>query len=259
VSLRVRLAIPVFSPVEWVERCVRSVATRRCAVEIHLHLHSEDAATRAGCLALAARPEVVLHPHGENRGLSRTWNDAMLAGYADGADVVVIANDDLEFAPGDLDRLAEAAADQRDRYIVSCAGPHGRYGRRMPSHGYSCFAINPIALEVLGCFDENIFPAYCEDQDYSRRARLAGLHEANCPDTDVFHAGSVAILADHELLIRNARSQALNMDYYRRKWGGDGDFEQYMHPFGDPTLGNRIPPERRHRPYGARYDRRDLR
>jgi hypothetical protein len=106
----------------------------------------------------ARRSRSMLHAHGRNRGLSRTWNDGLLAGYADGADVVIITNDYVRFGPGDLDRLAQAAADQRDRYIVSCAGPHGRYGQRMPSHGFSCFAINPIALGVIGCFDENIFP-----------------------------------------------------------------------------------------------------
>jgi GT2 family glycosyltransferase len=98
-------------------------------------------------------------------------------------------------------------------------------------------------------------PAYCEDQDYSRRARLAGLHEANGPDTEVFHVGSTAIVSDDGLRVRNAYSQALNMQYHRRKWGGDGDHEQYVHPFAEPRIGIRIAPERQHRPYGAPYDR----
>lgn len=256
-AVHVRLVVPVFSPPEWVTACVHSALRARAALRIDLHLHSADPVTAAACAELARRAEVTLHAHGRNRGLSRTWNDGLLAGYADGADVVILANDDVRFETGDLDRLAEAATDQPERYIVSCAGPHGRYGRRMPSHGFSCFAINRIALEAIGCFDENVFPAYCEDQDYSRRARLAGLHEANCPDTEVFHAGSTAILSDEALRVRNAYSQALNMQYYRRKWGGDGDYEQYAHPFAEPSIGLRIDPERRHRPYGPPYDRED--
>jgi GT2 family glycosyltransferase len=255
--MRARLVVPVMSPPEWVTRCVRSAAGARSTVEVHLYLHTAALSTVAACHGLAVGDGATLHCHGANRGLSRTWNDGMLAGYAEGADVVIIANDDVEFSSGDIDELAEAAADQRDRYIVSCAGPHGIYGRRMPSHGYSCFAVNPIALEVLGCFDENIFPAYCEDQDYSRRARLAGLHEANCPATEVFHAGSTAILSSRELRVSNAYAQALNMTYYRRKWGGDADRETYVHPFDDPALDYRIAPERRHRPYGPAYDRAD--
>jgi GT2 family glycosyltransferase len=253
----IRLIIPVFNSREWITDCVLSAVGTRATLQIDLHLHSADRATAAACAELGHRDEVILHAHGTNRGLSRTWNDGLLTAYAEAADVVIVANDDLRFGPGDLDQLAEAAADQRDRYIVSCAGPHGRYGRRMPSHGFSCFAINPIALEVIGCFDENFFPAYCEDQDYSRRAQLAGLHEANCPDTEVFHAGSTAIFSDEAVRVRNAYSHALNMQYYRRKWGGHGDDEQYAHPFANPGLGLRIAPERRHMPYGPPYDRMD--
>src|SRR5205085_1350846 len=83
-------------------------------------------------------------------------------------------------ARGDLDGVAAKAMRCRERYIVSCAGPHQRLGRFLPSHGYSFFAVNPIAIETIGCFDENFFPAYCEDQDYARRAALAGLSEENC-------------------------------------------------------------------------------
>lgn len=256
-AARVWVVVPVFSPPEWAVRLVRSLRPTRATVEVHLHLHSAASETRAACIALREAAEVTVHPHGENRGLSRTWNDGMLEGYAEAADVVLIVNDDVEFSRGDVDRVTEAALERRDCHIVSCAGPHGRHRQRMPSHGYSCFAINPIALEVVGCFDENLFPAYCEDQDYSRRAQLAGLHEANCPDTEVFHAGSTSIFSDPGVRLRNAQSQALNQQYYRRKWGGDGDHEQFVRPFNDPALGVRIPPERRRHPYGPRYDRRD--
>jgi len=83
----------------------------------------------------------------------------------------------------------------RGHYIVSCAGYHQRFGRRIPSLGYFGFALNPIALRLL-MLDENIFPAYCEDQTTLPRA-LAGLSEENCADAlplpwqrgDFFHSG----------------------------------------------------------------------
>jgi GT2 family glycosyltransferase len=118
--------------------------------------------------------------------------------------------------------------------------------------------LNPIALERLGCFDENFYPAYCEDQDYARRAALAGLEEGNCGDTEVFHAGSTAILTDYALRKQNEVSQSLNQAYYRRKWGGDPGTERYSSPFGRPEFDCRIAPETRRSPYGARFDRHDL-
>jgi GT2 family glycosyltransferase len=237
---------------------VASAASDVHEVVIHLFLHSAHEETMLACERLATLPYVRYSAYGENRGLSRTWNEGLLDGYGEDADVVVIANDDVAFSPGDLDRLVARAAAHRDRYIVSCAGYHERHGRRLPSHGYSCFAVNPIALELLGCFDENFSPAYCEDQDYARRAGLAELTEENCADTEVVHAGSSAIFASEELRQQNAGTQALNMAYYARKWGGLAGDERFSTPFANPSFGLRIPPEARAAPYGAGFDRDDL-
>ena len=170
---------------------------------------------------------------------------------------MIVANDDVLPAEGDLDRMAEKAARYRDRYIVSCAGPHERLRRFLPSHGFSFFALNPIAVETIGCFDENFFPAYCEDQDYARRAALAGLSEENCADTAVLHGGSSAIFANQELALQNRITQSRNIEYYKRKWGGHAGHEEFETPFGNPNFGLRIAPEERAEPYGPGYDRAD--
>ena len=226
-------------------------------IECHFFLHSRYPHLVQACSRIAQSRQVIYHPFSVNRGVAKSWNDGMLAAYAAHADVVIIANDDIAFAPGDLSKLAEKAVACRDRYIISCAGFHQRFNHRQPSVGYSCFAINPIAIEKLGCFDENIFPAYCEDQDYARRARLSGLHEENCPDTNLTHAGSNSVLSDPVLGRQNALTHRLNREYYRRKWGGDGDKETYNYPFNDPRLNFYISPRSRQSPYGPAYDRRD--
>jgi hypothetical protein len=114
-----------------------------------------------------------------------------------------------------------------------------------------------VALEKLGCFDENIFPAYCEDQDYAYRAQLAGLQEENCADTNLTHAGSASIRSSPLLLAQNALTQGRNMGYYRQKWGGMAGAETFRVPFNNPRLSIRIAPENREWPYGPAYDRRD--
>jgi GT2 family glycosyltransferase len=240
-----------------VERLAASAADSRHEVLLRLFLHSTHGPTVDACARVGAGPRVVYTPAGVNRGISRSWNDGILCGYGEGADVVVVANDDIVFGPGDLDRIAEAAAGDRGAFIVSCAGPHTGYGVRLPSHGYACFAINPIALEEIGCFDENFFPAYCEDQDYSRRAQLAGLREANCPLTEVAHEGSGTIRRDAQLRQANKLSQLKNQEYYRRKWGGDAGAESFGSPFDDEAVPLRIPPSSRRHPY-ATHDRLDL-
>ncbi|HTY83106.1 MAG TPA: hypothetical protein VMB19_02760 [Silvibacterium sp.] len=236
---------------------LQTAAAAPHTVECHLFLHSRYPQLVQQSERLAQNPAVIYYPYATNRGVSSSWNEGMLAAYAAHADVAIISNDDIAFAPDDLTKIAEKAAACRDRYIVSCAGFHQYYKRHIPSMGFACFAINPIALEKLGCFDENIFPAYCEDQDYACRARLAGLHEENCPDTMLTHIGSNSILSDPALRRQNAITQRLNFDYYRRKWGGDGGSETYARPFNDARLGYSIPAARRHAPYGPAYDRRD--
>ena len=256
--MRVDLVVAAYNQPVLLDRLIGSAVSATHDVFVQLFLHSTHPETVHTCEILAALPHVRYHPYAENRGLSRTWNDGVLHAYDDGADLVVVANDDVAFSLGDLDRLAAKATAHRDRYIVSCAGYHERHGRRLASHGYACFAINPIAVEVIGCFDENFTPAYCEDQDYARRAGLAGLSEENCADTNLVHAGSSAIFASHELRQQNAVTQALNLGYYARKWGGPAGVERFVTPFGNVAFGLRIAPDDRESPYGAGFDRDDL-
>jgi GT2 family glycosyltransferase len=255
--LLVAVVVVAYNQPVWTARLFETAVSSEHDVAFHLFLHSDDGETARVCETLARRTDVRYYPYGVNRGVSRAWNEGILAARDERADAVVVANDDVYFSPGDLDRIAAKASSHRERYIVSCAGYHERLGRRLPSHGYSCFAINPIALETIGCFDENFFPAYCEDQDYARRAALAGLTEENCADVNVVHAGSAAIYASAELMRRNAATQGLNMAYYVRKWGDHAGRERFTRPFGNPDFQLRIAPEERAAPYGPGYDRTD--
>lgn len=226
-------------------------------LRIELFLHSADAETVAACETVAARygEDCNFHDLRRNAGLARAWNTGALSCYGDGADVVIVANDDVVFGPGDLRRLVAHAAIHRDGFIAVCGGYHEGFQEQVTSHGYSCFALQPIALEVLGCFDENLFPAYFEDCDYGRRAALAGLEQSVCAGTLVAHVGSGTIQRDPELNARNHATFTRNQDYYRRKWGGSNGQEVYDRPFNDPRFSLRIASELRHTPYGPPHDR----
>lgn len=226
-------------------------------LRIELFLHSTDAETVSACKTATERygRSCRLHDLRRNAGVARAWNTGILNCYANGADAAVIANDDVLFGDGDLHRIADHAVKNREQFLVVCGGYHERHQEQVSSHGYSCCVIQPVALEVLGCFDENFFPAYFEDCDYGQRARLAGLEQTVCPGTSVRHVGSGTIHRDPELNRRNAATFTANRDYYIRKWGGPNDHEVYDAPFNDPLFGLRIAPERRHHPYGVAYDR----
>jgi GT2 family glycosyltransferase len=256
-SMHIGLVTIAYNATETLAQLLRSARTTRHELRIHLFLHSQHGPTVLLCEDAARSRDVQYYAYGVNRGVSASWNEGILDAYRAGADVVVIANDDVYFSDGDLARLAEKAVRCRERYIVTCAGYHLRLKRALPSHGYAVFAINPVALDAVGCFDENIFPAYCEDQDYARRARLSGLAEENCGETLVHHAGSGAIFADRVLLHQNGITHRQNLEYYWRKWGGDSGRERFERPFANAAFGQHIAPHHRHAPYGPGYDRTD--
>jgi glycosyltransferase involved in cell wall biosynthesis/GT2 family glycosyltransferase len=224
-------------------------ALRDCRHDVSFLLFSHSAIPEKveELSALARRPDVVLRDYRQNRGLAKSWNEGILWGFENEHDVVLVVNEDLLFAPGDLERLADAAYAQRDRFLVMGRCYHDN-DQRWGSSEYGCFAFNPLALEVLGCFDENFFPIYCEDSDYRRRARLAGLETGYCAETSLCHQGS-ASLRQPQVARQNETTYGANRAYYRRKWGGDAGQEAFVVPFGEPRFGAYIDPSVREAPY----------
>jgi GT2 family glycosyltransferase len=227
----------------------------------HLFLHSQFPAVVAACYDLAQRERVVLYDYGDNRGVARSWNEGLIASYAGGADIAMIANDDVIASYGDVCAIAESALEERDRetgspfYMVSGQG----YDARQRQYGdmlMAMAAITRFGFEQLGCFDENFWPLYYEDRDYYARADRAGLARLHLADTNIWHAGSKTLYSvpgqmgwHHEQFLRN---QA----YYVRKWGGTPEQECFSRPFNDPALTLRINPADRNTPY-PNYDRKD--
>lgn len=230
-------------------------------ISFQLFLHSKHQATVEMCNSLHQKYPVIYYPYGENRGLANSWNEGIIAAFAEmnGIDVLILANDDVYFAAGDIDKIAKRAIEKRDNYMISCSGFNKAHGKVIPSLGYSCFALNPIAYERIGMFDQNIFPIYTEDQDHHRRAHLMSMVEENCADTECYHGGSGAINKDPMLARQNIITQGKNRRYLFAKWGSETLEGGYKTPFNNPKFNCYINPEVRHNPYGEGYDRTDQR
>ena len=203
---------------------------------------------------LAARSNVIYKGYGENRGLAKSWNEGVLEAFERGFDVVLVVNEDVTFGPGDLTQLAEAAALHRENYIVTGRAFHHSEGV-WSSSSYGCFAINPVAIEQLGCFDENLFPVYYEDADYKRRAALARISSWHCDVTAIQHGGSQS-LSQSDVARQNRVTWTKNREYFNRKWGGDPAQEKFMHPFDDMRYTYYIDPRLRDSPYSG-FNRND--
>jgi GT2 family glycosyltransferase len=116
-----------------------------------------------------------------------------------------IASNDVVFLPGALERLSQA---RRDEITLTADAPH-----------WQCFALGDEAVSTLGLFDEcGFFPAYFEDNDYSRRADFAGVN-IRLLDIPQRHDNSSTIKAGYQ--DKNAKTFMANQKLYDQKVATD--------------------------------------
>lgn len=162
---------------------------------------------------------VVRLPH--NIGVGASWN--LVFKLTPRAPWWLIVNDDLAFGPGDLAKISSVMDDDSAKIAMLL--------------GFAAFGINQCALNEIGFFDENLHPAYCEDNDMTWRAKLAGVPLVEV-EGHIAHEGSATIRGHKLYMDQNGVTFSQNLSYYRSKWGGTPGEEIYETPFnagGDPA------------------------
>ncbi len=158
---------------------------------------------------------VVRMPH--NIGVAASWN--LIFKLTPRAPWWFISNDDIAFKPG---QLAEV-----DRVMSETEAP--RIGMLL---GLAAYGINQAALEATGFFDENFHPAYCEDNDMTWRAKLAGVELVEI-EGEPEHEGSATIRGHPLYMSQNGNTFSPNLAYYRPKWGGNPGEEHSTTPYNE--------------------------
>jgi GT2 family glycosyltransferase len=165
---------------------------------------------------------VVNHP---NAGVAGSWNEVIKLFPAP---YWILCNDDIEFTPGALAEFERAIAES-----------HENYSAIMANHNASLFAVTRRGVEKVGLFDENFYPAYCEDLDWLYRSRMIGEKIVQAKNVRVNHGVdgvySQTIHGGRRYQSENDRTYANNAEYYRLKWGGNFRHETFTHPFNDPN------------------------
>jgi GT2 family glycosyltransferase len=139
-------------------------------------------------------------PMPANLGVAASWNLGIKSFPYD--DRWFIASNDVQFHPGALERLSEARSDE---ITLSDMFPH-----------WQVFALGYEAVKRVGLFDEGFSPAFCEDNDYARRAEHAGVTIRRL-DVPMVHDNSSTINSDRALLEKNARTFPTNTKYFYDK------------------------------------------
>lgn len=147
-----------------------------------------------------------------NLGVAHGWNTIIKA--TPYAQWWAILNSDIVLDPNDLVRLEQAMHDH-DLVLMG---------------GYHAFGVHRRVIKRIGWFDESFHPAYCEDNDFTWRAQLAGMRITQIP-TVKHHEGSVTIRLNPILREKNDLTFPRNVEYYHAKWGGHMGAETYKTPF----------------------------
>lgn len=147
----------------------------------------------------------------------------------------VICNHDIAFTPGCLKEIV-LKAENEDTGMV--------FGKNQE---WSMFLIKDWVVQKCGLFDENLYPAYCEDADYSIRLKHLDIKTENISllclhgEDGYKNSGSQTWRVDRSLYLKIENAHDLNHDYMAKKWGDEWkekewDFTPYKHPFNDERI-----------------------
>ena len=152
---------------------------------------------------------------GENLGVAGSWNILLNHGFISN-DYALILNDDIYLGRTEDDIQVILELFENDDMIL---------GKGV---NWSVFLIRKRLVEEIGYFDENIYPAYFEDNDFAYRMYLAGKTKAHTEMLNPrIYRNSMTIQKNPEL----NHNFEKNRQYYIRKWGGMPSKETFIKPF----------------------------
>ena len=108
------------------------------------------------------------------------------------------------------------------------------------------FLIKDWVVQQYGLFDENLYPAYCEDADYLMRfrhrplKRILGLDKVyyHGLGTDYYSHGSQTKKSNQKLELKLNEVNEINFEYMNKKWG---EGWRYVNPYKTPLNIEDIP------------------
>lgn len=197
--------------------------------------------------SFVSEPESVVILKGkEPQSVAAAWNSGIREAGRQGCDYVLVINTDIVMKTTMIDNLVAFAESHQEAIMWTASEyadlvdleecPEDQNYNEHPH--FSCYLVKPNFLDIVGEFDENFQPAYCEDGDMHYRIILAGQKAYVYGGARFFHFGSRTIKSDVELWNKNSVTFPKNQQYFLDKWGHPvvGDVERmkevyYKTPF----------------------------
>ena len=175
-----------------------------------------------------------------NIGVASSWN-LIIKSYLM-SPYWIIVNDDVAFTPGLLQEMHDVALDMEVGMI------HG-YGGDFNQGSYDLFLIKDWVIQEYGLFDENLYPAYCEDADYIMRLHNKDIKAIKQLSKKFLHGegycdeyytyGSQTKKSSSDLSRKLDEVNVKNFEYLNKKWGeGWRMTDPYQYPFNSKDFNN---------------------
>ncbi|MEQ9448872.1 MAG: rhamnan synthesis F family protein, partial [Rhodospirillaceae bacterium] len=233
VNPETRVAVGVVTynnPPDQLSRFLRSAenALKRSDLNACGHIYCVDNGKPSKVASGTAGKATTQLPSLGNVGFGRAHNRLMAEAFGNGADVYIAANPDGAFHPDAIAAMLQLMQAHGMRTLVEATQFPDEHPKAYDPFTFetdwasgACLAIPRKLYEKIGGFDESFF-MYCEDVDYSWRARANGFAVRICPRALFLHAVTNRRHDDaRRKMIFNAGV------ILGRKWGHSG-FERWL-------------------------------
>jgi len=169
----------------------QALASRFCDPQSEILFIDNGKATEH---ALASGDRVSYLPSRGNIGFGAAHNLLMVEAFRKQADLYIAANPDGRFHPDAIEELIRMLSAHGDRALIEATQFPDEHPKEFDPETFdtpwvsgACLAVPKGVYESIGGFDDAFF-MYCEDVDYSWRARAAGFATKVCPRSLFYHA-----------------------------------------------------------------------
>ena len=156
-----------------------------------------------------------------NIGCAGAWN-LIIKCYMN-APYWIIANDDVAFGPGLLKEMVDKVNSNKNIGMVHPNSGDFNIG------AWDLFLIRENVVKIFGLFDENTYPAYCEDADYIMRMQHRPIQKVVGLENDYMHGygnsseyydyGSQTKKNEKGIAKKLEEINVMNIEYLTEKWG----------------------------------------
>jgi GT2 family glycosyltransferase len=168
-----------------------------------------------GSQGLVSHDKIEVETPSLNLGVAASWNRIIEKSIACGHTHTMILNDDIELCR-DTQTFHNLINEECPNAFIKFAGT------------WCSFILPNEMFNAVGPFDTNFYPAYFEDNDYSRRIQLKGFQIVEREEMrPTLYRNSMTIARDPAL----NQNFDKNRHYYIYKWGGEPNKELYETPF----------------------------